>query len=331
MHTTNGTRTTVWEPLAYNVFLVVFPIFARFICVGGMYKTLISYFEMYGLPFVSDHTNLSYSMPRHRTSKRKGGQNKGHFTAREMPIEADDLHETTQKSNNFTIACPLAMWDLGHCDPKRCSGRKLARKGAVRILRLQQRFPGVILSPMAVEYVSGKDRTTISQNGIAVIDCSWARLEDTPFSKMRGGSPRLLPYLIASNPVNYGKPCKLSCAEAYAAALFIVGLKESAESVLKPFKWGENFYPLNEGLFNIYQKCNTSDEIISAEKEWLAEEREMIDSNVEERDPFDIDFSLEHGNPNHMSPPSGTSSEDESSNSECDLTEQMSTVDIKNE
>ena len=46
--------------------------------------------------------------------------------------------------------------------------------------------------------------------------------------------------------MNYGKPLKLTCAEAIAATLYITGFKEEARQVLDKFKWGESFIKLNK-------------------------------------------------------------------------------------
>ena len=83
-----------------------------------------------------------------------------------------------------------------------------------------------MLTPVATDFISAADAELVASRGLAVVDCSWAKLEETPLSKLKSGGNRLLPLLIATNPVNYGKPHRLTCVEAFSAALYI-GLRFS--------------------------------------------------------------------------------------------------------
>ncbi|UYV81474.1 TSR3 [Cordylochernes scorpioides] len=190
---------------------------------------------------------------------------------RKPDSSADEDSESEAIEGDVLKGFRIAMWDLNHCDPKRCTGRKMLRMGMLRRLKLGQRYPGVVLTPNATKALSPADHEIILTKGIAVVDCSWARLEDTPFSKMKGFCPRLLPHLMASNPTNYGKPSQLSCVEAIAAAFYITGHQPQAHYVLSKFKWGEQFITLNESLLELYSKCADSTEVVKAQSEYLTE------------------------------------------------------------
>ena len=161
------------------------------------------------------------------------------------------------------------LQDLGQCDKKRCTGTRLVRAHLVSELRLGKAWPGVVLSPNGACTVSRQDAGLIAARGLAVVDCSWNQLDAVPFKRIRGAAPRLLPWLLAANPVNYGKPCKLSCAEAFAAALMVCGFTDAAETVMGRFKWGHSFFSLNDELLQRYAACGTAEEVIAAQGEYL--------------------------------------------------------------
>lgn len=86
---------------------------------------------------------------------------------------------------------------------------------------------------------------------------------------MRAGHHRLLPFLVAANPVNYGKPSKLSCAEAAAATLYICGYVDASKAVLNEFGWGKEFIKLNTELLELYRTSTDAAEVVKRQNDWL--------------------------------------------------------------
>lgn len=154
--------------------------------------------------------------------------------------------------------------------------------GLMRELSVGQKFAGVVISPNAKRLISRADNDQLEQYGAAVVECSWVRIAEVPWAKMGGKCERLLPYLVAANSVNYGRPWRLNCAEALAATFFICGHEDWAHEVLKHFSYGEPFLEINSQLLKRYAACKDEDEVKEAEELWLAKiEREYADSRAD--------------------------------------------------
>ncbi|KAF2000319.1 DUF367-domain-containing protein [Amniculicola lignicola CBS 123094] len=204
-------------------------------------------------------------------------------TARDLSPSDPNYDPTNPAANkrskpSFKAAC----WDLGHCDAKRCSGKRLVRLGMMRELNVGQKFAGVVVSPKGKKVVSAEDREALEMYGAAVVEASWNRIEEVPWGRIGGRCERLLPYLVAANQTNYGKPWRLNCVEALAACYYICGHPEWAEEILASFSYGEAFLDINGALLKRYAACKTEEEVKKAEEVWLAKiEKEYVDSREE--------------------------------------------------
>ncbi len=142
----------------------------------------------------------------------------------------------------------LHFYHADQCDPKKCSGKKLAR---FRLATLHE-HPGTL------------------PRELVALDCSWEEVERVfPALQRRRLTHRALPYLVAANAVNFGKPFKLSTVEAFAAALYILGEKEQAAFILNKFKWGHTFLELNAELLERYSGAKDSAEVVRIQGEYL--------------------------------------------------------------
>jgi pre-rRNA-processing protein TSR3 len=157
----------------------------------------------------------------------------------------------------------LTIYHAKQCDPKRCTGLKLKRRGLARLVTKTRFLPkrAVVLNPFSEIAFSPADRKRVEDFGLVALDCSWEHAEKVLLKQVKGTS-RCLPILIAGNPVNFGKATKLTTVEALAAALYIAGFKQEARELLSVFTWGHTFLELNYALLENYAAAQDSTEII---------------------------------------------------------------------
>jgi pre-rRNA-processing protein TSR3 len=124
------------------------------------------------------------------------------------------------------------------------------------------------LNPFAPQAFSPADLKQAQKSGVLVLDCSWNEAVEMFQHRIRG-EPRGLPYLIAANPVNYGRVGKLCSAEAAASALYILGFIEEAKKILDLFKWGPHFLELNSEPLQDYQKASNSSEVVEKQRLYM--------------------------------------------------------------
>ncbi|KAG5945920.1 hypothetical protein E4U59_004972 [Claviceps monticola] len=264
-------------------------------------------------PLVVD--DLRLPMVRHKKDlaargKRGGGGGGGGGSRQPRHHDGgDDSDSAKTRKPAFKAAC----WDLGHCDPKRCSGKKLMRLGLMRDLHMGQRHNGVIITPNGRQVVSPADRELMDQYGAAVVECSWARTQEVQWSKVGGKCERLLPYLVAANTVNYGKPWRLNCVEALAAAFYICGHADWAEQILEPFSYGESFLEINSRILKRYAACENAAGVKKTEAEWMEKlEREYNES----REQASREDMWTSGNTNYR--PESSSDDDDDDDQDSD-------------
>ena len=161
---------------------------------------------------------------------------------------------------------PLYAYRDNSCDPRKCTVKKLEKAGFLKIFNKISQIPRntLLLDPTADQALSPADKYVKS---ITVLDCSWVVLDTGKVRSWR--IRRALPFLIAANPVNFGKPCVLSSVEALAAALYIIGEEDRATELLSKVSWGIRFLEVNKEPLYLYRNAKDSIEVIKIQELYI--------------------------------------------------------------
>lgn len=166
---------------------------------------------------------------------------------------------------------PLHIIHLQQDDPKKCTARMLARRElAIVHQRIGGPYRGILLDPLCGKVLGPEDKN-IPQSSVIALDCSWKSIEPSikELDRNRRLHHRTLPLLLAASPVSWGKPGRLSTAEALGAALMLLGEEVQAKEVLGAITWGEEFLKLNREPLEAYCQATSSDELVQLQFEFF--------------------------------------------------------------
>ena len=183
--------------------------------------------------------------------------------------EQINQNEEEDEYEEFTIKLSMLYFD--QCDPKKCTGKKMERLGLLKETKFSRNYGGILLTPNGKKVCSIEDHEIIAKKGICVIDCSWAKFNELHLD-LHKIETRSLPFMVAVNPVNFGKAFKLSCAEAFAACLYLGGFEKEARFIMDHFKWGAHFFKINEELFGKYKGVTSQDELKEIQEKYINDE-----------------------------------------------------------
>ena len=165
----------------------------------------------------------------------------------------------------------LFVYHANEDDPKKCSAKKLNKFGYAIIEKNIKSAPSktVLLNPFAKKSISKEDLNIALQNGLLAVDCSWKNAERSFDYLDKKNYSRALPFLVAANPVNYGKPFKLSTLEAFAAAPYILDQIDYAKEICSIYKWAPHFLELNKEPLEDYRLAIDSKDVIKRMNEYI--------------------------------------------------------------
>ena len=168
----------------------------------------------------------------------------------------------------------ISVYHTSQCNPKKCTGLRLKKFGFATLFFRVRDMPihAILLNPISMHALSPADQENAKNYGLVALDCSWTDAERLHRMKRRVES-RALPYLVAANPTNYGRPLRLSTLEAVAGALYILGEKDLAIEVCSKYNWGPSFIELNLERLEAYSTAKDSKEVVELQKKFLPGDR----------------------------------------------------------